>query len=696
MQQPIYALLIGIDRYAAPSIPDLGGCVNDAEAMATILQKRFAVPTAQIALLLNEQATVAAVKLAFHQHLLEPVRTYVHQQRTPGHLPAVLFHFSGHGSQAVDPTGRKPSGFDETLVCHDSRLTDIYDLKDWELGQMLDELVQYTENITVILDCCHSGSGTRSGQQEKMVTTVRSCLPDRRVPPTSESTTGVRPKIDHATTPQRAMRGGASDTISRSSTGGGNHLLLAACLNREKAYEYVAPHEPSTINKPDKFTRQRHGALTYYLLQELVQLDATQLPTYHELYEKLKPQVAAHFPQTVQCEGDWGRVIFGTARPNRDLWLSVIARHGDILVANGGAIHGIQRGTRFRVYGPDARLLDDAGPMLGLLEAFDVGVAQSDCRIVEGNSRIPIHARLEPDLATLLTERRTLSVDIRYAQIATAARERLAQHDLASLIALHRADSDTELRLTLLGDDFEIHSAGGSRLGPPYPMRELNARRRPFTAADFDPIASALKRIVRVQTLEALENLGSALADALDVTINQLVVDPVTGDQSTAPLSMSDNGVLTTRNGTPFVIEVTNRYLDALYVGVLLINGTWMIEQLYPEMHGTHVQLAPGNTLRIGLDEGHARQLILTLQQEPATTDAPDGNIVTLLFIATKQEVDFESILQREEALAERMQVQLQTTKRNLNLVPEIDAVDEWMSKRVRVRVVTSSEDPNA
>ena len=33
----------------------------------------------------------------------------------------LFFHFVGHGSQQVDPTGREDDGYDETLVCCDGR-----------------------------------------------------------------------------------------------------------------------------------------------------------------------------------------------------------------------------------------------------------------------------------------------------------------------------------------------------------------------------------------------------------------------------------------------------------------------------------------------------------------------------------------------------------------------------------------------
>jgi len=68
-----------------------------------------------------------------------------------------LFYYSGHGSQATDPTNINPDGMDSTIVAYDSRIKGIYDIKEWEISEMLDELTSYgIDNVTVIMDCPHS------------------------------------------------------------------------------------------------------------------------------------------------------------------------------------------------------------------------------------------------------------------------------------------------------------------------------------------------------------------------------------------------------------------------------------------------------------------------------------------------------------------------------------------------------------
>lgn len=708
---PLYALLVGINHYRSPNVPDLGGCVNDVEAMAELLQTQFDVPPTQIATLLNEQATYDAVKSQFRQHLIEPVRRLVEQSSADqrAHAPAVLFHFSGHGSQAPDPTGQEPDGFDETLVCHDSRLPDIYDLKDWELGELLDELAQYTDNITVILDCCHSGSGTRA--DAKLIVHTRSCSRD------------LRPQQAHRPLPatgttspifrRSAAINGAADNQHHWARGRSTHVLLAACRDQEKALEYIPPlaSDPSSAEQSAPSTAQRrHGVLTHYLIPLLEKLDAQQPPTYRELYEELRHAVTHKYPQTPQCEGDWGRLLFGGVRPDRDLWLSVVDQRAGLYWINGGLAHGLTEGMRFQVYRPGARTVADAGEGFALLEAVEIGAVQSGCTIISQTSQaqtIPIHSRLlQVDIGQ--AARRKIAIDVQSAMIATAIRERLAADDLAGLVALLPAQSDADLRLALVEDVLEVRDRSGTRIGDPYPLRQLNRMRRPLRAADLDPIAADLRRIVRAQRLDLLQNLESDLADALVMTVRRLDVVPTTGavcagrvivgtamaQRSTidpVPSQRTADAVAPSLlQQEPFVVEISNRGEEPLYVGLLLRSGAWSVEQIYPEVRGAQEQLLPGRTVSVGLHENPLRQLRLALNNDTRAEE------VTFLLIGTVAETEFEALVQQERVTAAKeyehqARQAKQPVLRSFQMGGQATAADEWISLRLAVQVVAES-----
>lgn len=151
----LYALLVGIDRYLPP-VPALDGCVNDMHSVRDYLYS-LEGPSSyslKMEILENEEATRLNIVRKFEHHLTQA-----------GENDMVFFYYSGHGSQ--EPAHEvfwqmEPDKMNETLVCYDSRLPDGMDLADKELATLLDMVAQRNPHITVIMDCCNSGSGTRS------------------------------------------------------------------------------------------------------------------------------------------------------------------------------------------------------------------------------------------------------------------------------------------------------------------------------------------------------------------------------------------------------------------------------------------------------------------------------------------------------------------------------------------------------
>ena len=146
------ALLVGINDYVdAP----LQGCINDVEMQKQLLIHRFGFNPQDIRVLADAQATRQGMLEAFEQHLI--------QQAKPGDV--VVFHFSGHGSQVDDPDCDFSDCRNSTFVPVDSSLSGESTVADI-MGHTLFLLVSAlkTENVTVVLDSCHSGGGTRAPQ----------------------------------------------------------------------------------------------------------------------------------------------------------------------------------------------------------------------------------------------------------------------------------------------------------------------------------------------------------------------------------------------------------------------------------------------------------------------------------------------------------------------------------------------------
>lgn len=361
----LHALVVGINIYKAERLKNypLSGCVNDVGRVSAVLQKMFAEQL-QLLTLTEAQATRAGIINAFRTQLIEPARIWAQSGR-PSPEPAFLFHFSGHGSLNRDVTQTKPSGFDETIVPYDSRQADIFDIRDWELGALIDELGQYTSCITIVLDCCHAGSGTRSSG--------RMCEPDLRTPPARNL-----PK------PQAAQSSGMRSTQE---TKMADYVLLAACHAKQIAQEYYDKTSGQTVV---------YGAMTYALTETLAELKSRDV-TCRELYEMTRNKVRTWYPEQIpQCEGDRDRLLFSSERPGKDFPFLVTRVENDVYVIDGGRIHGLSNGAEFDVYPSSARLLKTSGNAIARLRIEHADPVTSRCAIMSGATGIATGARLTP------------------------------------------------------------------------------------------------------------------------------------------------------------------------------------------------------------------------------------------------------------------------------------------------------------
>ena len=142
------ALLVGINRYPDPG-NELEGCVNDVRQMAETLKTRYGFSAdGNMRILTDARATTKAI--------LDGL-AWLTAGASPG--DSLVFHYSGHGSQVPDRNGDEATDRLDEILCP-------YDL-DWDHPLTDDDLAAACANVpqgallTVILDCCHSGTGLR-------------------------------------------------------------------------------------------------------------------------------------------------------------------------------------------------------------------------------------------------------------------------------------------------------------------------------------------------------------------------------------------------------------------------------------------------------------------------------------------------------------------------------------------------------
>ncbi|MCE7984845.1 MAG: caspase family protein [Caldilinea sp. CFX5] len=675
----LYALLVGIDRYDPRSrVPNLRGCVNDVAAIDELLQRTFAVPAANIRQLTNEAATHQAIKLAFRHFLIEKAKAWAQAGRH-GPPPAFLFHYSGHGSQARDETGTEPDGMDETLVAHDSRLPGIYDIKDWELGQFIAELNEYSDNVTIILDCCHSGSGTRnvlSAPTDPTMAQTRRCLPDLRPQPPAS---------------QRPATLAMTRAINTSNWElGDKHVLLAGCRDKEESNEYALV---------DGSQRRWHGAMTYFLQRELTQLPPNHALTYRELHERIRQQVNSAYPnQMPQCEGDRDRELFGGLRPQRDAFYTVVAKRDGLIWIDGGVAHGLTSGALLDVYPPTTRTMTAAGAPLARLQVEEEGAVESGCVVVSGDTAVALHARCRLYQLSYSNLQRKVLLAVPDAQVTHAIRQRLGpQQDP------NRIDVSTYLRVVEGAADFRV-AFQNERLEIQDNSGQLLVA--PLAATDLDGLATDLAHLARYHNALELRNTAphSELAGAIRLTMKELAFDPHTQQPLAQEIQRTSGGELINSDTTRVVWEITNQSSQPLYVTLLGFGWDWSIAQLYPDTAGANEALAPGRQVSLGLSNRRSEQRIL--QVASGMTERRDRFKV----IATVQETNFDTLRQGAlkspfvakavapatdrplSPLEQILQSAVLGGQRNIYGPPPATTEDEWTTAELEVTTVAAPD----
>ena len=669
---PMYVLLVGIDDYASPRVPNLGGCVNDVDATEQLLRDKFNVPAENIRKLTNSEATHQAIKGTFDSQLVARASAWVTAGKTDP-IPAFLFHYSGHGSQALDESGTEPDGLDETIVPHDSRTSGIFDIKDWELGQLIDQLTrpfnEQNANVTIILDCCHSGSGTRDIKPN--LVPARRCEPDLRPQPT------------------RRPADGLAKTRTVSSSGwmlGGKYVLLAGCRDRELAHEYVVPEGGQGF--------RQHGAMTYFMLQELNSMSPERPLTYRELHERVRYQVNSRYEtQTPQCEGQKDRRIFGGLMPQRDVMLTVVDKSDGLIWVDGGVAHGLTGGSQLHLYPPGTEKIDKAGHPLATLYVDEVGAVRSGCIVEEGPDDVPIFSRATIAYIDHGDMGRRIVLDIADESLRKDVEALLRDDKVAPYIKLVPTDQPANLRIQLAGEYLELQDSTGKPLVTAFPLDKRHELR------------DDLIHLARYRNALTLANTAgfSELAGTVSVEIKDLAFDthnaPITG-----PIEPNAGGEIEIEVGRRIVVEVTNHAEGDLYMTILNFAHDWSITQLYPRMRGAHEAVkAHGGKLSLGLSRKRREQL---------TPGLPEGVNEAREFIkviATLEETDFEllqmsalksaddsrSVTSRgkRSALTTLLEQAAGGSETRAIGAPATAVEDEWTTAEIQFRIVRSRRD---
>jgi pimeloyl-ACP methyl ester carboxylesterase len=557
MSANIFALLIGIDTYHFP-IPQLHGCKNDIEAIHAYLLEREQTSKAfklEVLKLEDQNATRQAVIDGFRNHLSQA-----------GKDDVVLFYYSGHGSQ--EPTAPEfyalePDRLDETLVLVDSRDPDKYDLADKELAKLIKEVADKAGHVAVILDCCHSGSGTRAIEEDGIA--LRRAPTDERQRPAS-SYLFNQSDLE----PQQNER-----EISESGWSGlhGKHVLLAACRSSETA-------------KETKRDGQARGAFSAALMAALRQIGANV--SYRDLVKRASAQVQnlvqQQTPQleVIQKAEAMGLFLNGTV-PAKEPYFTLSHDSNLGWLIDGGGVHGVQmrsktETTTLAVFGLETPTKDweDLRLSLGTLEVTQV---------LPGFSKVSVKGFVPDETLTyraIITAQPSAALGVWIGE-QEWLREAILNTRGANQPSLfvREVDSESEATFKVVTEEnkFRISRAGSERrLGMLVTDVEgLNENGAKQTLAQLEHMA-------RWQITSTLENPGSRLAKAIELKVLIVTGSPTSNDPKSLPTEPAPDTTelrLEQKGSVPdlpeYQIFLKNTSQEELYCALLYLDESYSV-----------------------------------------------------------------------------------------------------------------------
>ena len=529
-----FALLVGINNYKYPDrISPLAGSINDVEEMRQLLIGKFEFPPDNIVVLTDSQATHAAIINAIQTQLAAKAQT--------GDI--IVFHYSGHGSQMKDVTGKMISGVDETIVPYDSRDPEgrVFDISGAELHPLLLQLAKKTKNLTFILDSCHSGTLVRGAR-------VRSIAADTRTPP---------PLPAYSVAATRDLSTANEETFPK-------FAAIAAASSRESAFEHV-------VDGKD------HGALTYFLVRQLSGAKAGV--TYRDIMDNVAGNVTANYPsQHPSLEGaEADQYVFGDGTSLARIYVaaspSLLTPHRVTL--NVGQVQGASAGSVYDVYPPGSKKFALPEKPAARVRLAAVGALSSEATFVSGNSIAPASRAVEREHQYGKSKMRVFFDGVDSSPTLQSIRAALQ-----SLSNVEMADTPWSCNMQLMeaGGRIQTLGADSATLSTPVAISDQHVVER---------VVDQVKAWAKWFSVLSIRNPHSEIE----------VQFTISGSQTRDPMARVGRPDVGVWDGEKVDATLTNSSDRDVYVAILDLSSDGSVSVVYPAEQGVMEVLKPSQKL---------------------------------------------------------------------------------------------------
>lgn len=323
------ALLIGVGKYPTENGWTSLSSKNDIAIIKSALLERGFVEE-NISTITDEKAT--------NQGIIQGIKDNLTAKVNPGDI--VYLHYSGHGQQKKDLDGDEIDGYDECLVPYDSPKKfqkGVYEgqrlVTDDDLSVSLTairEKLGKQGQLMVVLDACHSGTGTRG------IGPARGAAEVMADPDYIKSRHGSFQQVENS-----SLKSNKANAANLSP-------MIAYFGSAQNQLNYEMTTESG----------ERYGSLSYALAKTFVK--TTPNTTYRGLFDKIRNEMSIIAPnQTPQSEGDLDiRIANGQLLSKPIYYVATKVISETELVIKAGEIHGMHINSEFGIFPPETRNIE--------------------------------------------------------------------------------------------------------------------------------------------------------------------------------------------------------------------------------------------------------------------------------------------------------------------------------------------------
>jgi hypothetical protein len=252
----IWAVVIGIDAYQ--HIPPLKYAINDAKAFYQHLVNRTQIPSENVTLLLDREASLSRLRSTLGTQL----------KNKAGKEDMVILYFAGHGATETDVMSPDGDGLEKYLLPVDADPKDLYAsaLPMREISHILQRI--RSERLVFIIDSCYSGA---SGGRTLRTDGTRASISDRfldRIASGKGTIILTASGANEVSAEKDELRHGVFTYFLLDGLGGKADMDRDGQITVDEAYDYVSRNVPKATGQEQHPVKK--GAVEGHLILGII------------------------------------------------------------------------------------------------------------------------------------------------------------------------------------------------------------------------------------------------------------------------------------------------------------------------------------------------------------------------------------------------------------------------------------------